>query len=65
MSFICRVILDSGSLKFWTYEEKDAMAKIKFNLNFGGKQIRTLDDQRENFSIRGIAVAVSGKVGTK
>ncbi len=41
------------------------MAKIKFNLNFGGKQIRTLDDQRENFSIRGIAVAVSGKVGTK
>ena len=27
------------------------MAKIKFNLNFGGEQIRTLDDLRDNFSI--------------
>ncbi|MBQ7732502.1 MAG: hypothetical protein IJT58_00595 [Synergistaceae bacterium] len=30
------------------------MAKIKFNLNFGGEQIRTLDDLRENFSIEDI-----------
>ena len=27
------------------------MAKIKFNLNFGGEQIRTLDDLRDNLSI--------------
>ena len=30
------------------------MAKIKFNLNFGGEQIRTLDDLRDNFSIEDI-----------
>ena len=28
-----------------------AIAKLKFNLNFGGEQVRTLDDLRENFSI--------------
>ncbi|MBQ4469108.1 MAG: hypothetical protein II917_03105, partial [Synergistaceae bacterium] len=30
------------------------MAKIKFNLNFGGEQIRTLDDLRDNFSIEDV-----------
>ena len=45
--------------------ERDAMAKVKFNRNFGGEQIRTLDGRRENFPIMGIAVAVSGKVGAK
>lgn len=30
------------------------MLKIKFNLNFGGEQIRTLDDLRENFSIEDV-----------
>ena len=30
------------------------MAKIKFNLNFGGEQITTLDDLRDNFSIEDI-----------
>ncbi|MBQ4468530.1 MAG: hypothetical protein II917_00105 [Synergistaceae bacterium] len=30
------------------------MAKIKFNLNFGGEHIRTLDDLRDNFSIEDI-----------
>ena len=30
------------------------MAKIKFNLNFCGEQIRTLDDLRENFSIEDV-----------
>ena len=33
--------------------ERNAM-KIKFNLNFGGEQIRTLDDLRENFSIEDV-----------
>ena len=41
------------------------MAKVKFNRNFGGEQIRTLNSQRENFPIRGIAAAVSGKFGAK
>ena len=30
------------------------MAKIKFNLNFGGEQIRTLDNLRDNFSIEDV-----------
>ena len=30
------------------------MAKIKFNLNFGGEQIRTLDDLRDSFSIEDV-----------
>ena len=30
------------------------MAKIKFNLNFGGEQIRTLDDLRDKFSIEDV-----------
>ncbi len=30
------------------------MAKIKFNLNFGDEQIRTLDDLRDNFSIEDV-----------
>ncbi len=30
------------------------MAKIKFNLNFGGEQVRTLDGLRENFSIEDV-----------
>ena len=30
------------------------MAKIKFNLNFSGEQIRTLDDLRDNFSIEDV-----------
>ncbi len=30
------------------------MAKIKFNLNFGSEQIRTLDDLRDNFSIEDV-----------
>lgn len=30
------------------------MAKIKFNLNFGGEQVRTLEDLRENFSIEDV-----------
>ena len=33
------------------------MAKIKFNLNFGGQQIRTLDELRENFSIEDVVAA--------
>ncbi len=41
------------------------MAKIKFNLNFEGEEIRTSDGRRENFPIVGIAVAVSGKVMAK
>ena len=28
--------------------------KLKFNLNFGGEQVRTLDDLRENFSIEDV-----------
>ena len=30
------------------------MTKLKFNLNFGGEEIRTLDDLRENFSVEDV-----------
>ena len=31
-----------------------AKIKLKFNLNFGGEEIRTLDDLRENFSVEDV-----------